>query len=204
MKIECPNAACRHQFEVADTANPAALRCPICGGAIKAAPPPLPSAVSAPTKMKAPPVVPAPSVVTPSRLDLPPYLAVPTITDPNHAEIPPLERFQVLHSGEELVKSYQIRVRRPKFPWIAVLLAIVPMIFFFAMSIIAGRERSVNDVLDLRAHCSVDWRRIHCWVFSVPLAWPYVPLSDEPARHGPGANARGLLARTGGLSFQPG
>jgi hypothetical protein len=143
MKIECRNAACKHQFEVPDTANTAAVRCPICGTPIKAAPPPLPPAVSAPAVVKPARVAAARPPSAPSRPDLPPYLAIPTITDPNLTEIPPLEQFQALHSGEELVKNYQIRIRRPKPPWLAVLLAAIPAILFLSLSFVADRDASI-------------------------------------------------------------
>ncbi len=46
---------------------------------------------------------------------IPPYLPVASITDPTLRSIPPLESFQTLEAGESPVKSYQIRVRRPRF-----------------------------------------------------------------------------------------
>ncbi len=144
MKIECPNPTCKRQFEVQDTANPAAIRCPGCGGPIKSV-----AAVSAPAAVKpAPPAATRPAA-TPSRLDLPPYLAIPTITDPSHAEIPPFETFQVFHAGEQLLKSYQIRIRRPKFPWIPAVLTIVPAVIFFAFAIIAERDREASTAFSI-------------------------------------------------------
>jgi hypothetical protein len=144
MKIQCPNAACRNEFEVADTANPAAIRCPACGGPIKAA-----VAVSAPAVVKPVPLAATRRAATPSRLDLPPYLAIPAITDPQHAEIPPFETFQVLHSGETLVKSYQIRVRRPKLAWLPAVLTVVPAVIFFAFAIIAERDREASTAFSI-------------------------------------------------------
>jgi hypothetical protein len=77
---------------------------------------------------------------------VPPYLAIPTITDPKLAEIPPVDRFQVLHPGEALVKSYQIRVRRPKFPWILMIIGIVPAVFFIVLSLLAaGHDRAAES-----------------------------------------------------------
>jgi hypothetical protein len=147
MKIECPNSACKRQFEVPDNANPADVRCPVCGAPAKAPAAKASAAMSAPALAKPKPIVGPPATSTPSRLDLPPYLAIPTITDPNHAEIPPLDRFQVLHSGEELVKNYQIRVRRPKFPWIVAIVGVVPAIFFFVLSFFAaGHDREAETI----------------------------------------------------------
>ena len=58
---------------------------------------------------------------------------MPSITDPKLRTIPPLESFQVLEGNERTVKSYQIRVQRPKFPWFVLLLAII-----FATPALAG------------------------------------------------------------------
>ena len=49
--------------------------------------------------------------------EIPPYLSVPSITDAKLRTIPPLESFQVLEGNEQPIKSYRIRVQRPKFPW---------------------------------------------------------------------------------------
>lgn len=56
---------------------------------------------------------------------IPPYLAVASITDPNLRAVPPLDSFQALEPGEQAVKSYQIRFRRPKFPWLLLLLVLI-------------------------------------------------------------------------------
>jgi hypothetical protein len=53
--------------------------------------------------------------------DIPPYLRVPDITNPRLQEVPPLESFQGLDAGERVVKSYQIRVRKPKLPLLGLL-----------------------------------------------------------------------------------
>jgi len=56
---------------------------------------------------------------------VPLYLRIPSITDPELRTIPPLESFQALNPGERLVKSYQIRVRRPKIRWGVLLLPMI-------------------------------------------------------------------------------
>lgn len=119
MQAQCPNASCKHVFEVS-SGNPFRVTCPKCGTALPAS-----STVSHET-----------GSVSGNGAGIPPYLQVPSITDPKLKEIPPLERFQVLNAGERLIKSYQIRVRRPKFPWAAALPSLIIFPVFFA--IVAG------------------------------------------------------------------
>ncbi len=80
------------------------------------------------------------------RPDVPPYLAVPSITDPNLAQIPSIESFQALHPGEQLIKSYQIRVRRPKLSLLALLFFIVPAMVAIAFSFVAERDREASAI----------------------------------------------------------
>jgi hypothetical protein len=62
---------------------------------------------------------------SPAATPLPLYLPVTSITDPKLRTIPPLASFQSLEPGEQALKSYQIRVRRPKFPWLLVLFVLL-------------------------------------------------------------------------------
>lgn len=110
MQVRCPNPSCRHMFEIPEGAAGSRLQCPRCNMA------------AAFVRTDGPPVVQASPAAT---ADVPLYLRVPSITDPELRSIPALESFQVLNPGEQLVKSYQIRVRRPKFRWDALLLALV-------------------------------------------------------------------------------
>jgi hypothetical protein len=170
MKFECENPACKNAFEAPDQAKGTDVRCPLCGSAVRAAgaaaaiPPPLPGAAkpvvappplpSSPKPGMAPPPLqsaprPAAAPATsnlPSRADVPPYIAIPEITDPKLEIIPALEQFQSLHPGEQLVKNYQIRVRRPKFPWLAVTIALIPAVLTFVFSFIAARDREASTV----------------------------------------------------------
>jgi hypothetical protein len=69
-----------------------------------------------------PPPLPSQSL---SPTNVPAYLPVAGITDPKLRSIPPLDAFQVLEGGEQPVKSYQMRLRRPKYPWFILLLGMV-------------------------------------------------------------------------------
>jgi hypothetical protein len=148
MKVQCSSASCRYSFEASNGDSVEQIRCPQCGAgvrtAVAAGPPPLPSdpkPAPPPLPAAAPPVSkPIQGVVRSG--EVPPYLAIPTITDPNLAEIPAVEQFQSLQPGEQLVKSYQIRVRRPKFSLVATLALIIPGMIAIAFSFLAaGHDR---------------------------------------------------------------
>jgi len=48
-----------------------------------------------------------------------PYVHIEGIRNPKLADVPALDRFQELADSERVVRSYDIRVRRPKVPWLA-------------------------------------------------------------------------------------
>lgn len=62
----------------------------------------------------------------------PPYVEVPCIRDPTLAKVPELTQFQELSKGEKLIKSYRIRVRRPKL-WSALAIS---LLFWFVLPVI--------------------------------------------------------------------
>jgi hypothetical protein len=75
---------------------------------------------------------------------IPAYLPVSGITDPKLRSIPSLDSFQVLEGGEQSVKSYQMRLRRPKYPWLLLLLVLViaaPLLMFCSLYYLWERER---------------------------------------------------------------
>lgn len=55
----------------------------------------------------------------------PPYVELPSIRDPKLAQVPDLIQFQTLRRGEQQLKAYRIRVLRPKFPWIYLLICLL-------------------------------------------------------------------------------
>ena len=63
----------------------------------------------------------------------PPYVHIEGIRNPNLAGVPALEQFQELAESERLVRSYAIRVRRPKVPWVA-----LTIIAIFVLAVVAS------------------------------------------------------------------
>jgi hypothetical protein len=59
-----------------------------------------------------------------------PLLKVRAIRKPRWKVIPALQEFQEIHAEEKLIRSYHIRVERPKFPW--VLFLTLPVLFLLA------------------------------------------------------------------------
>ena len=63
----------------------------------------------------------------------PPYVAIPGITQRTLADVPNVGLFTVPAPGEKVIKSYRIRVRRPKFPWVAFAISIPLSFMLFAV-----------------------------------------------------------------------
>lgn len=75
----------------------------------------------------------------------PPYVHIEGIRDAKLPGVPALEQFQELADSERVIRKYAIRVRRPKFPWIAWTSAVI-LVLFLLVGAVSGAVLQMLDV----------------------------------------------------------
>ena len=97
-----------------------------------------------------------------------PLLQVRAVAKANWSTIPSLAEFQSVSHDEKLIKSYHIRVERPKFPWILLVVALVFFNLRYALySPIIADTLDRNDLSQL-----ISWQLDLPWI--VCLTLPFV------------------------------
>ena len=85
---------------------------------------------------------------------IPPYVVIEDIEKPDISSIPDLALFQQLADGETVERSYDIRVRKPKFPWLifwlTVVSVVIPLVLWIWYSVWPKRGHTFLYITDRR------------------------------------------------------
>lgn len=85
---------------------------------------------------------------------IPPYVGIEGIEEPVLSSIPDLSLFQQLADGESVKRGYDIRVRKPKFPWllfwVTLITVVMPLALWIWYSVWPKRGHTFLYITDRR------------------------------------------------------